>query len=89
MGMFDPDHVCIACGHIGKPKKIYGFGLAAELFVWIICLILSASMSWMFIFLAIFTSIFRSSSAKNGCETCSSAQIIPTDSPKGRELTQK
>jgi len=64
---------CQNCGRISIPKKITKGSFWIELVLWL-CLIVPG-----FIY-----SIWRLTSRYTGCSLCTSANMIPVDSPKAR-----
>lgn len=89
MGMYDPLHVCISCGHVGVPKDLISGSFIGELALWIIAVIIASFSSWLLLIGPLIYSIYRANSKNKGCELCGNTQIIPADSPNGQELISK
>ena len=70
--------ICKACGHIGKSKRAAKGSLLVEILLW--CC---------FLVPGIIYSIFRQASIYRKCRLCGSADLIPLDSPMGKELVAK
>ena len=70
--------VCRACGYHGKPKKITKGSIWLEIALWI-C----------FLFPGIIYTVWRLTSKYKACPLCKSAEIIPEDSPVGKQLLSK
>lgn len=82
--------VCQQCGHIGRRSRITRGSFALELVFYLIGLLLVGSIVgivWGVLVLAgsFAYSIWRIASRYHACGKCQSTQIIPGDSPKGRE----
>lgn len=67
--------VCTVCGSATEPKSITKGSTLIELILWI-CLIIPG----------LIYSIWRLSSRYDACRECDSANIVPLDSPVGRNL---
>jgi hypothetical protein len=62
----------------------------AELLVWIGAIILAAVAHWIFLLGALTFSFWRFAAGVPGqCSRCRSHDVIPLDSPLGRELTKR
>ena len=70
--------ICKACGQIGKSKRAAKGSLGIEILLW--CC---------FLVPGIIYSIFRQASIHKACRSCGSADLIPLDSPMGKELAAK
>lgn len=70
-----PTVVCIDCGNVGKARKYCRGSVFLELFLWL-CFLLPG----------IVYSIWRYTGPRRVCSKCMSPNIIPPDSPRGREL---
>lgn len=68
--------VCLNCGNIGKPKWNTKGSIVIELILWL-----------MFIFPGLIYSCWRISSRSKICSSCESPNLVPVNSPKGREIT--
>lgn len=82
-------HVCKACGHEDTPVKRSPSNFAVEVLVWIAALILAASVHWVVLLGAFAFSLWRFASARRVCRKCGSAEVIPSNSPIGQQLTRK
>lgn len=69
-------YVCTVCGHIGWPKTKTKGSILVELLLW--CA---------FIVPGLIYSIWRLTSRQKVCPKCSAPHMIPTNTPKGIELT--
>ena len=69
------DKACPNCGYIGKPKRYTKGSIGWELVLWIL-----------FIIPGVFYSIWRIASKYWGCRSCGSRDIVPIDSPRGRQI---
>jgi hypothetical protein len=68
-------YICTICGHVGLSKKKVPGSLIIEVMLWLA-----------FLLPGVIYSIWRMASAKEVCESCGNATLIPTDTPKGQEL---
>lgn len=89
MAIFESDHVCIACGHVGGPKKIANGSFAIEIIIWVIFIAIAASTSLLILIAPLAYSLSRTFNKKLVCELCKGTQIIPADSPNGKALINK
>jgi hypothetical protein len=69
------EFICASCHSVGKPKSVVQGSILIELVLWL-CFLLPG----------LIYSIWRLSSKKQACPVCGSAEMIPTDSPRGQEL---
>lgn len=70
------DTVCLQCNHVGYPvKKIRGH-FAIELVLWLA-----------FLVPGLIYTLWRLTTKYQACSVCGSPQLIPADSPRGRDLT--
>lgn len=69
------DKLCLQCGTIGSTKRMMKGSILTELFLWIF-----------FIVPGLIYTIWRHCTVYQGCRQCGSANVIPTDSPRAREL---
>ena len=68
--------VCVRCGTVGKPKQKVKGSFLLEAALWL-----------MLIIPGIFYSLWRSfGGTLKVCRSCGSEELVPTDSPRGREL---
>jgi hypothetical protein len=72
------NRICSACGTAGDEKTVTRGSFLIELFLW--CFFLVPGVIY---------SIWRSSSRLKVCRACGNAQLVPLDSPVGRELAEK
>jgi hypothetical protein len=86
MGPNDKEHICLACGHVGYPKKIANGSFAVEIIIWVLFILIAASSSYWILVAPLAYSASRTFIRKNICELCKGAQIIPADSPNGQAL---
>lgn len=71
-------YVCLNCGSVDKSKTKVKGSIGIEIVLWIF-----------FIVPGIIYSIWRWSSVYKVCRVCGNANIVPMDSPKGREMIAK
>lgn len=71
------EKVCKECGTVGDPVTITKGSLGTEILLWL-CLLLPG----------MFYTAWRHGSRYDGCPKCSSANLVPIDSPVGRELSK-
>lgn len=69
--------ICTACGTVDRTTKAVPGSVAIELVLWLF-LILPG----------VIYTLWRSSSAKQVCGQCGSAQLVPAGSPVGRKLLE-
>jgi hypothetical protein len=69
--------VCATCGTTGKTKVITKGSILIEIVLWL-C----------FLIPGVIYSIWRHTTRVDGCRTCGSNELVPTDSPRGKELIQ-
>lgn len=86
MGMHDPAHICLNCGHQGSPKDISKGTFITELSFWVVTAIIAASSTWALLIAPLAFTIYRATNKVAVCELCNSKEIIPADSPKGKSL---
>ncbi len=72
------DKICVTCGAKGKGKTITRGSILIEIVLWL-CFLLPG----------VIYSIWRHTTRFYGCRVCGSNSLIPIDSPKGQELSQK
>lgn len=68
---------CSNCGHVGAVKTITPGNFVTELLLWLFCGI------------GIFYTVWRLISRHEGCEKCSSANLVPLDSIVGKQIVEK
>lgn len=69
------DLVCSACGSNGKTKTITRGSILIEILLWL-C----------FLIPGLIYSIWRLTTRREACATCGSLDMVPTTTPRGREL---
>lgn len=69
--------VCNNCGYLVEPVKVVRGNLATEIILW-----------FFFLIPGICYSVWRTSGKEMVCPKCNSSQLVPTDSPKGKELVK-
>jgi hypothetical protein len=67
--------VCARCGELGAPKKYTPGSVWMELILWIL-----------FFPIGIIYSLVRHGKRYTGCAFCGSQDLVPTNSPRGRDL---
>lgn len=73
-----PDHICGGCGDLVRPRITQpGSALIT------ILLLLAAVIP------GVFYSLWRQSARKKVCPNCGSQDLVPSSSPRGRELAAK
>jgi len=70
--------ICSACGTQGEPKTITKGSFVIELFLWL-CVLLPG----------LLYSLWRLTSRHKACRSCGNTQLVPLNSPVGRELSQR
>lgn len=68
---------CRHCGHVGEPSTATPGHFGVEVVLWLLLIIPG-----------LVYSIWRISSRREVCAMCGSADIIPAESPIGRQLAQ-
>lgn len=71
-------YVCKECGSIGKSKLITPGNIVIEIMLWLSCAVPG-----------IFYSIWRINKRYKACKSCSSPEIINTQTSEGKKLVQK
>lgn len=69
--------ICAACGHLGDTRLHTKGSLLMEIFLW--CLLIVPGLIY---------SVWRHASRGQVCSACGSADVIPTNSPRGRRLVE-
>jgi len=67
--------ICANCGYIGRPKKYTRGSFVIEVFLWLL-----------FLLPGIIYSIWRLTTKVKVCPKCKAPNMIPENTPKGREL---
>lgn len=70
--------ICATCGSRGTAKSVTKGSLLIEIVLWL-C----------FIIPGLIYSIWRLSSRHKGCRTCGATNLVPLDSPAGRDLSTR
>ncbi|HXK52976.1 hypothetical protein H6802_02905 [Candidatus Nomurabacteria bacterium] len=73
----EPTHICANCGFKGRPVKQTKGSFALELLLWIVFLIPGVAYT-----------IWRMTTTQEVCPKCKTPNMLPLDTPKGRELEQ-
>jgi len=89
MGMHDPEHICLSCGHVAPPADLISGNFIGEASLWIVAIVIASISTWYVLLGPLAYSIYRFSSKKQGCSLCKSEQIIPINSPNGKALIDK
>lgn len=71
------EKVCKDCGSVADPVTVTKGSLSTEILLWL-CLLLPG----------MFYTAWRHGSRYDGCPKCGSANLVPLDSPIGRELAK-
>jgi hypothetical protein len=80
-------HICKACGTRASPISRSPSNFGAELVVWIACLVAAATVHWGFVVGGIGFTLWRFTGRRRVCPKCASSEVIPLDSPIGRQLS--
>lgn len=77
MGLFTAarEMYCPNCGVVGYPTRITKGSFVVEVFLWLL-----------FILPGVLYTVWRLTSQYDGCPSCRQAGMIPSDSPRAREL---
>lgn len=67
---------CKDCGHVGEPVVITKGQFWVEVAMWLL-----------FILPGVVYSVWRLASRVDGCASCGSQNLIPIDSPQGKQIT--
>jgi hypothetical protein len=70
--------LCVRCKTIASPKNAVKGSMAMELFLWI-C----------FIIPGLIYSIWRDQARYKKCSACGCSELIPPNSPRGKEVLEK
>ena len=71
------EKVCKECGTVAEPVAITKGSLGTEIVLWLF-----------FLIPGIFYTAWRHGTRHDGCPKCSSASLVPLDTPMGRELAK-
>jgi len=75
--MTEESYICTTCGHIGLPDRITKGSFLIELALWLF-----------FIVPGLIYSMWRLTTKHYACPKCGNASMIPSDTPRGVELTK-
>jgi len=67
--------ICSNCGHLGDEKQVTKGSLGIEILLWL-C----------FLIPGLIYSLWRLSSRYSACAHCKAPNLVPVDSPRGRQL---
>jgi len=70
--------ICPNCGHQGKPKNVTRGSILIEFVLWLA-----------FILPGLIYSLWRLTTRTKVCPSCGAPNMVPTDSPGGRQLVEK
>jgi len=76
--MATKEMICLTCGYVGKPITKTKGGCLIELTLWLFMILPG-----------ILYSLWRLTSKEKVCPSCEKATMIPTTTPKGKELLKK
>ncbi len=79
-------YVCIKCGHLDYPSKYTEGTFIGELCLWIVFGAISFATTWILLFIPFAFTLYRAISKKQVCSLCNSTEIIPENSPNGKNL---
>lgn len=72
------DYICTTCGWIGYPKTRTKGSFGIEVILWLF-----------FLLPGLIYSLWRITSREDVCPGCANPTMIPTTTPRGKELLQK
>lgn len=81
-------HVCKACGTQGRPTLRSPSNFGVELLVWLGAIIVAAMSHWIVVLGALAFSLWRFAGRKRACAKCGSPDVIPLDTPLGRQISE-
>ena len=70
--------ICRNCGTLGTPKSRTPGNFGIELLLWLL-----------FILPGVIYSVWRLASIHKACRKCGSKELVPTDTPAGRQLLEQ
>lgn len=70
--------ICTACGTIGRAKKVTRGSVLIEIILWL-CILLPG----------LLYSIWRMGSSTKVCRACGAPNMVPLNSPMGRQLRDR
>ena len=80
-------YICTQCGFVGYPSSGVRGSFLIELILWVLGLGFTFFLSWLFLLIPIFYSIYRLGGRYKECPQCHLHNtMIPLDSPRGRQL---
>lgn len=84
--------ICTVCYTVAEPKRIVPGLFLIEIFLWLVAIFVFAEVGMMagilFALPALAYSVWRITSIHRVCPACRAPQVIPTDSPHGRQLLE-
>ncbi len=80
--MFERKIVCLNCESIGPVKTRVAGSPALEIFLYL-------ATFWLFFIPAIIYTVWRAGQAYQSCKVCGSRNVVPVESPKGREIMSR
>lgn len=83
------EFICTVCGTVGRPRKVVPGSFLIEAFAWLVALALTAAGAWPPLLLALAYTLYRATRGGHACNACGAAQMVPLDSPVGRELSDR
>lgn len=75
------DMHCMTCGSESKPKQAASIGGGAVLLVWVISLLATAFVSWLWLALGVIFHAIADSTRKRSCGSCGDTSLVPPSSP--------
>jgi hypothetical protein len=81
--------VCKQCGVVGNAVRRPPGSFVGELAVWCGGLLVSLLAGWWVMLLPLGFSLYRMIATVRRCKQCDSAELVPPDSPVGRELMSR
>lgn len=84
-------YVCAQCGSGGKPKRKAKGSFAVEIALWVVGFAtLIFGVGFIVVIGALIYSVWRMFGGKTMvCRSCGSADLVPGESPRGRELLER
>lgn len=80
--------VCTTCGYVGKPRNKVKGSFVAEIVLWLLG-IGSLLIFPPLVLIPIVYSLWRLLARTRVCKKCENTMVIPTDTPRGKELLAK
>jgi hypothetical protein len=80
--------VCSTCYWVGTPKKVIKGSFWIELILWLV-FVPAVLYLWLAFIIPLIYSLWRLTSKYQACPQCGTPNMIPEDTPRGRELLQK